>query len=172
MFLRCWRTKFLHPRQTNTKTRRLKRFKNACYEKPTPISWGELYTSLQQRVVDGAENNPPSFYTSHHYEVCKHYSLDEHTAVPDVLLINTHTWNKLNEQEKNWLQEAAKQSVAEQRKIWDSFEKMALEEIQKAGVKIYYPDKKPFAEKVQKIHEEYKKDERLKSLIERIKETK
>jgi len=139
---------------------------------PTPISWGELYTSLQQRVVDGAENNPPSFYTSHHYEVCKHYSLDEHTAVPDVLLINTHTWDKLTDQEKKWLHEAAKESVTEQRKIWDEFEKMSLEEVQKAGVTIYYPDKKPFAEKVQKIHEAYMKDEQLKILIEQIKATK
>ena len=139
---------------------------------PTPISWGELYTSLQQRVVDGAENNPPSFYTSHHYEVCKYYSLDEHTAVPDVLLINTHTWDKLTEQEKTWLQEAAKESVAEQRKIWAEFEKLSLEKVQEAGVKIYYPDKKPFAEKVQKIHELYMKDEQLKVLIERIKATK
>lgn len=46
---------------------------------PTPISWGELYTALQQGVVDGAENNPPSFYLSRHYEVCKYYIIDEHT---------------------------------------------------------------------------------------------
>ena len=48
----------------------------------TPIAWGELYTALQQGVVDGAENNPPSFYLSRHYEVCRYYSLDEHTSVP------------------------------------------------------------------------------------------
>jgi len=46
---------------------------------PTPISWGELYTALQQGVVDGAENNPPSFVSSRHYEICKYYSLNEHT---------------------------------------------------------------------------------------------
>ena len=50
---------------------------------PTPIDWGELYTSLQQGVVDGAENNPPSFYLSHHYEICKYYILDEHARPPD-----------------------------------------------------------------------------------------
>jgi len=62
---------------------------------PTPISWGELYTALQSGVVDGAENNPPSFYTSHHYEVCKYYSLNEHTMVPDVLIIGKKIWDDL-----------------------------------------------------------------------------
>ena len=70
---------------------------------PTPIPWGELYTALQQGVVDGAENNPPSFYLSHHYEVCKYYSLNEHTIIPDVLLISTHVWNTLTDQEKKWV---------------------------------------------------------------------
>ena len=73
----------------------------------TPISWGELYTALQGGVVDGAENNPPSFYLSHHYEVCKYYSINEHTSIPDVVLISTHTWDKLNDQEKKWLNQAA-----------------------------------------------------------------
>ena len=67
---------------------------------PTPISWGELYTSLQQGVVDGAENNPPSFYLSRHYEVCKFYSLDEHTILPDVLLMGTYFWQRLTTQEQ------------------------------------------------------------------------
>ncbi|MCL4169612.1 UNVERIFIED_CONTAM: hypothetical protein GTU68_011598, partial [Idotea baltica] len=85
---------------------------------PTPISFGELYTALQQGVVDGAENNAPSLYTSRHYEVCKYYSIDEHAMVPDVLLIGTNTWNRLSEQEQTWLQEAADASVTEQRKLW------------------------------------------------------
>ena len=55
---------------------------------PTPIAWGELYTALQQGVVDGAENNPPSFYLSKHYEIARYFTLDEHTAVPDLLLIS------------------------------------------------------------------------------------
>ena len=70
---------------------------------PTPISFGELYTSLQQGVVDGAENNPPSFYLSRHYEVCKFYTLDEHTVLPDVLLMSTHMWDSFSDQEKKWL---------------------------------------------------------------------
>jgi tripartite ATP-independent transporter DctP family solute receptor len=52
---------------------------------PTPIAWGELYTALAQGTVDGAENNPPSFTTNKHYEVCKHFSKDAHTRIPDML---------------------------------------------------------------------------------------
>src|SRR5690606_7318352 len=74
---------------------------------PTPIAYGELYTALQQGVVDGAENNPPSFHLSRHYEVCKYYTLNEHTTVPDVLIVSTHLWNSLDAQQQRWLQEAA-----------------------------------------------------------------
>ncbi len=96
---------------------------------PTPISWGELYTALQQGVVDGAENNPPSFVTSQHYEICKFYSLNEHTAVPDLLVIGTVAWNRLKPQEQEWLQEAADEAIAYQRKIWVEAEQEALETI-------------------------------------------
>ncbi|MEE3243101.1 MAG: TRAP transporter substrate-binding protein, partial [Bacteroidota bacterium] len=72
---------------------------------PTPIAWGELYTALQQGVVDGAENNLPSFYLSHHYEVCKYFVVDEHTALPDELLISTLIWDDLSEEEQRWVKE-------------------------------------------------------------------
>ena len=135
---------------------------------PTPISWGELYTALQGGVVDGAENNPPSFYLSHHYEVCKHYSINEHTSVPDVLLISTHVWNKLTGQEKAWLEQAVKESIPVQRRYWAESVKEALEAVQQAGVKVYYPDKAPFAEKVQVMYEKYMEDPELRTYIERI----
>ena len=136
---------------------------------PTPISWGELYTALQSGVVDGAENNPPSFYTSHHYEVCKYYSLNEHTMVPDVLIISQKIWRKLSEQEKLWLQQAADESVAVERKLWAESEKESLRIVQEAGVKINYPDKEPFAKKVTELLESYRENEKLFDLINRIK---
>jgi len=138
---------------------------------PTPISYGELYTALQSGVVDGAENNPPSFYTSHHYEVCKYYALDEHTAVPDVLIISQHIWKKLSDQEKEWIQQAATESVALERKLWSESVKKSLMEVQKAGVTIYYPDKSLFAEKVNEVYDSYKNQERLYKYIKRIQAT-
>ena len=137
---------------------------------PTPISWGELYTALQSGVVDGAENNPPSFYTSHHYEVCKFYSLNEHTMVPDVLIVSQKVWKKLTEQEKKWLQQAADESVAVQRKLWAESEIESLKIVQEAGVTVSYPDKEPFAAKVTELLESYRDNEKIYKLITSIKE--
>ncbi|MBO0324101.1 TRAP transporter substrate-binding protein [Muricauda sp. CAU 1633] len=138
----------------------------------TPISWGELYTSLQQGVVDGAENNPPSFYLSRHYEVCKYYSLDEHTALPDVLIIGTKTWDRLTEQEQEWLRASADKSVKIQRKLWMESEKEALEAVQKEGVEIITPDKTLFSDMVGELYESYKENPEMYSLIDRIQNTK
>jgi len=137
---------------------------------PTPISWGELYTALQSGVVDGAENNPPSFYTSHHYEVCKYYSLNEHTMVPDVLIVSQKVWQKLTDQEKRWLKQAAEDSVPVERKLWAESEKLSLEIVEKEGVNIIYPDKEPFARKVAELLDSYRDNERLYGLITRIRE--
>jgi len=138
----------------------------------TPISWGELYTALQGGVVDGAENNPPSFYLSHHYEVCKYYSLNEHTSIPDVVLISTHTWNHLSSQEKEWINQAARESVIYQRKLWIESEKEALAAVEKAGVKVFYPDKKPFIEALKPLKEKYRKLPEVGRLITEIEQTK
>lgn len=138
---------------------------------PTPISWGELYTSLQQGVVDGAENNPPSFYLSRHYEVCKYYSLDEHTVLPDILLVGTYLWEKLNDDERKWLKQAVDESVKYQRVLWAEAEQHALEEVQKAGVEIFRPDKSEFAAKVEPVYEDFKDDEEMYELIQKIRET-
>ncbi|MEZ5070891.1 MAG: TRAP transporter substrate-binding protein [Bacteroidales bacterium] len=136
----------------------------------TPISWGELYTALQSGVVDGAENNPPSFYTSHHYEVCPYYSINEHTMVPDVLIIGQKVWNKLNEEERTWLQQAADESVAVERKLWAASEEESLQKVREAGVQILYPDKAPFAEKVEPLLDSYEDQPLLYDLITRIRQ--
>lgn len=136
---------------------------------PTPIAWGELYTALQQGVVDGAENNPPSFHLSRHYEVCKYYSLDEHTSVPDVLVISTVVWNDLSSREQQWLQDAVHESAEYQKKIWQEATEHALAEVQKAGVEIFHPDKTLFTEKVAGLYEEYRNQPEIYNLIQEIK---
>ena len=135
----------------------------------TPISWGELYTALQGGVVDAAENNPPSFYLSHHYEVCKNYSLDEHTSIPDVLVMSSRLWNDLNEQEKKCIKSAAMESAEYQRKLWKESEQNSLQKLEEAGVKITHPDKEPFKKKVEPMYEAYQNKQRIYSLINRIK---
>ncbi|GJM36489.1 MAG: C4-dicarboxylate ABC transporter substrate-binding protein [Saprospiraceae bacterium] len=135
---------------------------------PTPISWGELYTALQQGVVDGAENNPPSFYTSRHYEVCKYYTLNEHTSVPDILVIGTVAWNRLNDAEKQWLSESAAEATTYQRVLWQKAEQEALDAVKAAGVEIIIPDKSLFAEKSRSILDAYKDQPEKNQLIQDI----
>lgn len=135
---------------------------------PTPISWGELYTSLQQGVVDGAENNPPSFYLSRHYEVCKYYTLDEHTTLPDVLIIGSQTWDRLSEQEQLWLSKAVASSVRIQRKLWADSEHEALVAVIEAGVQIIQPDKSLFMNQVNSIYESYREEPEIYRLIQAI----
>lgn len=113
---------------------------------PTPIPYGELYTALQQGMIDGAENNPPSFYTSRHYEVARHYSLDEHTRVPDVVIVSRIVWDGLSPQVRAWVTQAADESVTFQRKLWREQTEEALREVEKAGVTIYRPDQAAFQE--------------------------
>jgi tripartite ATP-independent transporter DctP family solute receptor len=122
----------------------------------TPVSWGELYTSLQQGIVEAAENNPPSFYYSKHYEVSKYFTLDEHTSIPDVIIIGTHFWDNLSQQEQVWLMQAMDQATAFQRQLWEESTTMSLQEVAKAGVEIIKPDKSLFKEGVKLIYEELK----------------
>lgn len=133
----------------------------------TPVSWGELYTALQQGVVDGAENNPPSFFYSKHYEVSKYYVLDEHTSIPDVIIIGTHLWQQLNAKQKEWVEMAMNKATAYQRQLWQDSTEMALAEVQKHGVKVTYPDKAPFRESVKPIYQQIS-DPVMKNLIQSI----
>lgn len=138
---------------------------------PTPISWGELYTSLDQGVVDAAENNPPSLFTSRHYEICHYYCLDEHTRVPDVLVISTRVWATLTAEQQEILQEAVDESVEYQRKIWVESEDESFRVFKENGVEIIRPDKEPFIESVQPIWQKYRKTP-LGPLIDQIVEVK
>ena len=122
---------------------------------PTPIAWGELYTALQQGTVDGAENNPPSYYSNRHYEVCKHFSLDGHTRIPDIVLISTKIWNDLDPRVQQWVQQAADDSSVFQRNLWKEKTIEALEAAEELGVKIYRPDQTPFVEKVGEMLAQY-----------------
>jgi TRAP-type C4-dicarboxylate transport system substrate-binding protein len=117
-----------------------------------PIAWGELYAALQQGVVDGAENNPPSYYLSRHYEIAKYYSLDEHTFVPDVILASLEVWNSLNNEQQQWLTQAMADSVEYQRSLWQNASDEALKAVIAEGVQVTYPDKQAFQDKVADFH--------------------
>lgn len=135
----------------------------------TPISWGELYTALQQGIVDGAENNPPSFYFSKHYEVAKFYTIDEHTSIPDVIVIGTHLWDQLNVQQQAWLQQAMQDATEFQRQLWQESTAESLAQVTAAGVEVIRPDKHNFQRKVESMFARISDSEML-ALIDRIKQ--
>lgn len=137
---------------------------------PTPMAYGELYTAIQQGVVDGAENNPPSFVSSNHYEVSKYYTLDQHSSVPDVLLIGTKFWEKLTAEEKQWVQEAADESSQAEKVFWQNSVEESMETARKAGVEIIIPDKFLFQEQSKSVLEAFvKQHPEMSEMINKIK---
>lgn len=137
---------------------------------PTPIPWGELYTALQQRMVDGAENNPPSYVSSRHYEVAPHLSLNEHTRLPDIVIFSRPIWESLTGQQRAWIEQAAAESVVFQRKLWKEKTEEALAQAEAAGATIHRPDRAPFAAATAHMADEYEGTP-VGDLIRRIRET-
>ncbi|VGO19182.1 Solute-binding protein [Pontiella sulfatireligans] len=138
---------------------------------PTPIAWGELYSALAQGTVDGAENNPPSFTSNKHYEVCKHFTLDGHTRIPDMLLISSKVWKKLDPQVQAWVQQAADESSVFQRELWAKETVLALAKAKEEGVEVYEVDTAAFAAKVAPMLAEVE-DPEVRELLKQISEVK
>ncbi|MBL02791.1 uncharacterized protein METZ01_LOCUS30082 [marine metagenome] len=122
---------------------------------PTPIDWGELYSALDQGIVDGAENNSPSFFVSRHYEISRYYSLDEHARPPDVLVINPAIWKSLSADHRQVLDQAVSASVEFQRNLWAEREAENLASIEAAGVTVIRPDQQAFINAVQPLWATY-----------------
>lgn len=132
---------------------------------PTPISFGEVYTAMQQGVVDGAENNVPSWVQTRHIEIAKVFSEDEHASIPDFLVISTKTWNKLTPEQKDILQKAVKHSETYQQKLWAQIDADTRAQAISQGGKIVKVDKAPFRATVQPLFDEFKKDPKQAALL-------
>jgi len=138
---------------------------------PTPIAWGELYSALQQGVVDAAENNPTALTTARHGEVVGHFSLDEHTMIPSVVVISNCAWDDMTDAERDALRQAARESMDRHREAWNEASVAAIEEAQaELGVEIHEVDKAAFAERVLPMHDEVAaRSDNLADLVARIK---
>ncbi|MFD0979294.1 TRAP transporter substrate-binding protein [Tropicimonas aquimaris] len=135
----------------------------------TPMPYGEVYSGIQTGVIDGAENNWPSYESSGHFEVAGYYTLDQHLMVPEVLVMSKMTWDKLSEEDQKLVMEAAKESTAVQRKLWAEREAESEEKVRAAGNEIITDiDKTPFIEAMAPVYEKYVTDEKLKDLVARI----
>lgn len=132
----------------------------------TPLAFGEVYTSLQTGVIDGAENNAPSFESTRHYEVAKFYTLDEHMMVPEALVVSKTLWDSLSPEDQTAMRAAARASAETQRKLWADREATSTKILQDAGVTIVkLEDKAPFVAAMAPVYERFVNTDALKSLL-------
>ncbi|TIL73875.1 MAG: TRAP transporter substrate-binding protein [Mesorhizobium sp.] len=134
----------------------------------TPMPYGEVYSAIETGVIDGAENNFPSYDTAKHAEVAKYYSLDEHTMVPEAFVMAKSSWDKLTPEDQAIFKAAAKESVAKQRELWAAKVKESRAKVEAAGSQITTPDKQPFIDAMGPVYDKHVKDDKLKAMVEAI----
>ncbi|WP_408620614.1 TRAP transporter substrate-binding protein [Celerinatantimonas sp. YJH-8] len=139
---------------------------------PAPIQFGEVYTALQQGVVDAAENNIPSYVQTRHVEIAKYYSQDSHTAVPDYLAISNMAWDKLTEKQQQILMKAARDSEKYEQQLWEAQVKKSRAEAEKMGATFVTVDKASFRKAVQPLWDQFRKDPAKDAWLEKIENVK
>jgi len=123
----------------------------------TPMPYGQVFSALQTGVIDGAENNFPSYLTANHYQVAKHFILDGHQRVPEVLIMSKVVWDKLTPDDQKLIKQAALDSVKTQRELWDKFEKEAEAKVKAAGSTVTeVKDVKPWQDAVKSVIDKYR----------------
>ncbi|ASM74611.1 solute-binding protein (plasmid) [Pseudosulfitobacter pseudonitzschiae] len=120
----------------------------------TPMAYGEVYQSLKTGVIDGAENNYPSYDSSNHFEVAKYYSITNHLIIPECLCVSTATWDGLSDADKDIVKAAAVAAAQEQRTLWAEREKVSRAKVEAAGVEINeVADPKAFQDAMGPVYE-------------------
>lgn len=134
----------------------------------TPMNFGEVYSGLQTGVIDGAENNWPSYESTKHYEVAKFYSLTEHSLSPEVLVMSKKSFDKFSAEDKALIQAAAKESVAKMRELWDAREKASEAKVKAGGAVVNAVEKQPFIDAMKPVYDKFVTDAKLKDMVSAI----
>ncbi len=135
----------------------------------TPMEFGQVYEALKTGVVDGAENNWPSYESTRHFEVAKHYTLDQHSMSPEILVMSKKTWDKLSRADRVLVRKAAALSVPVMRKLWNARVEKSRAMVIKAGNKIIEKvDKQPFIDAMGPVYAKFAPSKKLKDLVKRI----
>jgi TRAP-type C4-dicarboxylate transport system substrate-binding protein len=120
------------------------------------MGYDQVFSALQTGVVDGAENNPPSFYFDNHYQAAKYYTLTEHLIVPEILVFSRSSWDKLSKDDEALITKLAREAQAEERQLWKKKEADAMEKMKAAGIEIItISDKTPFQQAVKPVWDKY-----------------
>jgi tripartite ATP-independent transporter DctP family solute receptor len=145
---------------------------NALGANATPMPYGEVYSAIQTGVIEGAENNFPSYESSGHYEVAKYITLDEHLIVPEVLVMSKASWDKLSPEDQAIVRQAARDSVPYMREQWAAREAASEEKVRASGVEVITEiNKAPFIEAMVPVYDTYVTTDELKDLVARIQAT-
>ena len=134
----------------------------------TPMAYGEVYQGLLQGVIDGAENNWPSYESTRHFEAAKYYSLTRHVMAPEVLLMSAKRWAKLSSEDQALIRQCSKDSVPLMRDIWDARVAQSRAIVMEAGVQLIEPDIAPFQERVRPVWDRYLDTPELRALASGI----
>lgn len=134
----------------------------------TPMPFGEVYQGLLQGVVDGAENNWPSYESTRHFEAAKFYSLTRHVLAPEVLVMSVKSWRKLSQEQRSLVRDCARKSVPHMRNLWDARVEASKRIVLDAGVTVAEPDTARFQEKVKPVWDRYLTSEPLRQLANQI----
>jgi tripartite ATP-independent transporter DctP family solute receptor len=134
----------------------------------TPMPYGEVYSGIQTGVVDGAENNFPSYDTAGHFEVAPNYSLDEHLIVPEVFVMSKAAWDRLTPEDQAIFKQAARESAEKQFELWDAQVAASRAKVEAAGSQINVPEKQPFIDAMKPVYDKYVTDPALQDLVARI----
>ena len=136
---------------------------------PVEMAYGQVLTGLANRLIDGAENNWPSFVTTGHYKYAGYYTLTQHTVSPEVLVMSQKAWASLTPDEQTIFREAAQRSSLYMREKWRELEERSRKQAEQAGVKVVTDfDRKPFEAAVAGIYAKAERDPAISALIERI----
>ena len=120
------------------------------------MGYDQVFTALQTGVVDGAENNPPSFVFDNHYQVAKYYTLTEHLIVPEMLVFSKRVWNQLSKDDQALIQKLARQAQMRERVLWNEYQDKAMAKMKEAGIQVVkVADKKPFQAAVKPVWDKY-----------------
>ena len=129
---------------------------NALGGNGVSMGYDQVFNALQTGVVDGAENNPPSFVFDNHYTVAKYYTLDEHLIVPEILLMSRRVWDGLSPADQALVKKFSREAQMEERVLWNKYEKDAMDKARAAGITITeIADKKPFQAAVKPVWDKY-----------------